>query len=190
MVIVASISARVGHHGERGQNAVQFLQMATEAKPGGRLASESPRRGDFGDEGGHLLESEHTVQHSGSGPRSGHVPTGSQLQRQRGQWNHPGAYDHARTGAQVSKIIVSLTWHQLLLGSINRWLKVPQNVLNISRRSTVSFAVRSKNSTIELLSDPAIISSLRISSFRRTKNLAQKRKYKHCHARTDGYSDN
>lgn len=69
-------AARARHHGERGQDAVQFLQVATEIEPGRRLPSESPRCSDSGDEGGHMLEGEHAVQHSGSGPRSRHVPTG------------------------------------------------------------------------------------------------------------------
>lgn len=78
--------------------------MAAEAKSQRRLAPESPRRGDSGDEGGHLFACEYSLQYTGSGARRWYVSTGSQLQRQRGQWDHVGAYNYARIGTQVSKV--------------------------------------------------------------------------------------
>lgn len=81
--LIVSVPERAQHLGQRGRHPVPFLQMATGIKSRRRLPPESSRRGDLGDEEGHLFAQEY-LQHFGSGACSRHVPAGSQLQRQRG----------------------------------------------------------------------------------------------------------
>lgn len=72
-----SVPARAEHHRERGQNPIQFLQMATEAKSERRLTPESPRRSDPGDKEGYLFAREYSLQYLGSGACRRYVSTGS-----------------------------------------------------------------------------------------------------------------